>query len=152
MFWKQFCYWWISLYKMIDYICVCSGMPMGGHKVNEKALEAFWLKMVDRTHQSNCSLPKTTIFVRVVSYSLWPHGILQARILEEVAFPFSRGSSQPRDQTQVSHIAGGSLPTEPQGKPKTTIVISFLKKEKTWMHEEGDNNNKFLESKHWKLT
>ena len=34
------------------------------------------------------------------------HGILQARILEQVAFPFSRGSSQPRDRTQVSHIAG----------------------------------------------
>ena len=35
------------------------------------------------------------------------HGILQARILDWVAFPFSRGSSQPRDQTQVSRIAGG---------------------------------------------
>ena len=34
------------------------------------------------------------------------HGILQARILEWVAISFSRGSSQPRDQTQVSHIAG----------------------------------------------
>ena len=34
------------------------------------------------------------------------HGILQARILEWVAFPFSRGSSQLRDQTQVSRIAG----------------------------------------------
>ena len=34
------------------------------------------------------------------------HGILQARILEWVAFLFSRGSSQPRDQTQVSRIAG----------------------------------------------
>ncbi len=34
------------------------------------------------------------------------HGILQARILEWVAFPFSRGSSQPRDRTQVSYIAG----------------------------------------------
>ena len=34
------------------------------------------------------------------------HGILQARILEWVAFPFSRGSSQPRDQTQVSCTAG----------------------------------------------
>ena len=34
------------------------------------------------------------------------HGILQARMLEWVAFPFSRGPSQPRDQTQVSHIAG----------------------------------------------
>ena len=35
------------------------------------------------------------------------HGIFQARILEWVAIPFSRGSSQPRDRTQVSHIAGG---------------------------------------------
>ena len=35
------------------------------------------------------------------------HGILQARILEWVASPFSRASSQPRDQTRVSHIVGG---------------------------------------------
>ena len=35
------------------------------------------------------------------------HGILQAGILEWVAFPFSRGSSQPRDGTQVSLITGG---------------------------------------------
>ena len=35
------------------------------------------------------------------------HGILQARILAWVARPFSRGSSRPRDQTQVSRIAGG---------------------------------------------
>ena len=35
------------------------------------------------------------------------HGILQARLLEWVTSPFSRGSSQPRDRTQVSCIAGG---------------------------------------------
>ena len=34
------------------------------------------------------------------------HGILQARILEWVAFPFSRESSQPRNQTLISRIAG----------------------------------------------
>ena len=34
------------------------------------------------------------------------HGILQARILEWVAFPFSGGSSQPRDRTQVTLTAG----------------------------------------------
>ena len=44
------------------------------------------------------------------------HGILQARILEWVAFPFSRGSSQSRDWTQVSCIAGGFF-TELSGKP-----------------------------------
>ena len=37
------------------------------------------------------------------------HGILQARILEWVAYPFSRASFQPRDRTQVSQIAGGFL-------------------------------------------
>jgi hypothetical protein len=34
------------------------------------------------------------------------HRILQARILEWVAIPFSRGSSRSRNQTQVSHVAG----------------------------------------------
>ena len=34
------------------------------------------------------------------------HGIFQARILEWVAIPFCRGSSQPRDRTQVSRIVG----------------------------------------------
>ena len=42
------------------------------------------------------------------------HGILQARILEWVAFPFSRGSFEPRSPTlQVDF-----LPAEPQGKPR----------------------------------
>ena len=53
------------------------------------------------------------------------HGILQARILEWVAFPFSRGSSQPRDQTQVSHIAGGFFTSKATGKPKNTGVGSL---------------------------
>ena len=34
------------------------------------------------------------------------HGILQARIQEWIAFPFSRGFSQPRDRTQVPCVAG----------------------------------------------
>ena len=51
------------------------------------------------------------------------HGILQTRIPEWVAFPFSRGSSQHRERTQVSRIA--ALPAEPQGKPKDTGVGSL---------------------------
>ena len=43
------------------------------------------------------------------------HGIFQARTLEWVAVSFSRGSSQPRDRTQVSLIAGRHF--EPPGKP-----------------------------------
>ena len=41
-----------------------------------------------------------------MDYAYTVPGILQAKILEWVAFPFSRGSSQPRDRTQVSYIAG----------------------------------------------
>ena len=42
------------------------------------------------------------------------HRILQARILEWVAFPFSRRSSQPRSPT----LQADSLPSEPQRKPR----------------------------------
>ena len=46
----------------------------------------------------DCSLPCSSV-----------HGIFQARILEWVAISFSSGSFQPRDRTQVSHIAGRLL-------------------------------------------
>ena len=49
------------------------------------------------------------------------HGILQARILEWVVFPFSRGSSQPRSPA----LQEDSLPAEPQGTPKNTGVSSL---------------------------
>ena len=55
------------------------------------------------------------------------HGILQARILEWVAFPFSRGSSHPRDWTQVSHIVGGFFTSwATQGKPIFSNLKIFL--------------------------
>ena len=47
------------------------------------------------------------------------HGILQGRILEWVAFPFSRGSSRPRDQTQVSqHCRWILYQLSHQGSPR----------------------------------
>ena len=51
------------------------------------------------------------------------HGILQARILEWVAVPFSRRSSQPGDQTQVSCLLlqADSLPTEAQWKHELSM-------------------------------
>ena len=54
------------------------------------------------------------------------HGILQARILEWVDFPFSRGSCQPRNQTQVSLIAGRFFTTDPPGKLAIMIIRVFL--------------------------
>ena len=58
------------------------------------------------------------------------HGILQARILEWVAFPFSRGSSQPRDQTRSSSLQADSLPAEPQGKPSVNNGSAVMKNTK----------------------
>ena len=54
----------------------------------------------------DCSLPGSSV-----------HGILQARIPEWIAMPFSRESFQPRDQTRVSCIAGRFFTSEPPGKP-----------------------------------
>ena len=48
--------------------------------------------------------------------------VLQVRILEWVAIPFSRGSSQPRDRTRSPALRMDSLLAEPQGKPKNTGV------------------------------
>ena len=50
------------------------------------------------------SLSSVRLFATPMDYMV--HAIIQARILEWEAFPFSRGSSKPKDQTQVSHIAG----------------------------------------------
>ena len=62
------------------------------------------------------ALKSESVSHSIVSDSLWPmdwslpgssvHGILQARILQWVAIPFSRGSSRPRDRTRVSCLAG----------------------------------------------
>ena len=60
------------------------------------------LDTTEATQQQQQSFP--TLF-HPMDYTV--QGILQARILKWVAFPFSRGSSQPRDWTQVSRIAGG---------------------------------------------
>ena len=50
-------------------------------------------------------------------------GVLQARILEWVAMPCSRGSSWSRDQTHVSCIAGGFFTDGPPGKPLSILYI-----------------------------
>ena len=53
------------------------------------------------------------------------HGILQARILDWVAFPFFRGSPQPRDQTQVSHIAGRFFTSWATRETHEMVYIKF---------------------------
>ena len=66
------------------------------------------------------------------------HGILQARILEWVTVPFSRGSSQPRSPT----VQEDSSPAEPPGKPKNTGVgsLSLLQ----WIFPTQESNRGLL--------
>ena len=52
-------------------------------------------------------------------------GILQARILEWVVMPFSRGSSHPGIEPRSPALQEDSLPSEPPGKPKDTGVGSL---------------------------
>ena len=53
------------------------------------------------------------------------HGILQTRILEWVAFPFSKGSSRPRNKPRSHALQADSLPAEPQGKLRNTGMGSL---------------------------
>ena len=64
------------------------------------------------------------------------HGILQARILEWVAFPFSRGSSKPRSPA----LQADSLPAEPQGKPKNTGVGSLSPLQRIFLTHESNRD------------
>ena len=63
----------------------------------------------------------------VMSDSLQPQGLLQARVLEGIAVPFFRGSSQPRDQTQVFCTAETDSASESPGKPlKSYGMVGML--------------------------
>ena len=77
--------WWLKMLNKFLYAYVFLWSVCSNLEVKWKSLSHVWL----------CNSMDYTV-----------HGILQARILEWVAFAFSRGSSQPRDQIQVSLIAG----------------------------------------------
>ena len=68
----------------------------------EKSIWKYWLGYI--LHYESESLLVMSDSLRPLDYTV--HGILQARILEWVAFPFSRGSSQPRGRTQDLPIPG----------------------------------------------
>ena len=63
---------------------------------------------------SHCSLPGSSV-----------HGIFQARILEWVVMPSSRGSSQPRVKPKSPSLQANSLLSETPGKPKNTGLGSL---------------------------
>ena len=68
------------------------------------------------------------------------HEILQARILEWVAFPFSRRSSQPRDGTRSPALQVDSLPAEPQKKLNNTGVGSLFLLQRIFPTQESNQD------------
>ena len=95
--------------RVTDFIFLVSKITVDGecsHEIKRHLLhgrkamtnlesESVSRSVMDSLRPVNCSLPSSSV-----------HGIFQARVLEWVAIPFSRGSSRPRDRTQVSCIAG----------------------------------------------
>ena len=77
-------------------------VPLATQKVKVKVAQLY-LTLCDPLDHS---LPGSSVL-----------GPLQARILEWVAVPFSRGPSQPRDQTRSPTLQADSLPAEPPGEP-----------------------------------
>ena len=65
------------------------------------------------------------------------HGILQARILEWVAFPFAGHLPNPRIEPRSPSLQADSLPTEPQGKPKNTGVGSVSLLQQIFLTQES---------------
>ena len=77
---------------------ITDSMDMSLSKLRELVMEREAWRLWD-TKESDTTVTELNWYYTV-------HGILQAQILEWVAFPFSRGTSQPRDWTQVSCIVG----------------------------------------------
>ena len=97
------------------------------HLLENQLILTNWILHLVRRQQCEFSFVKSYFKLKVkVAQSrptLWGpmyytvHGVLQARILEWVAFPSSRGSPQPRDWTQVSCIVGRFFLQENPGLP-----------------------------------
>ena len=111
--------------------------------------------MSDSCDPMDCSLPESSV-----------HGNLQTRILEWVAMPSSRESSQPRDWTQVSHTAGRFVTIlatrEAQSPHKLShlcayvcvaISYGYLSKDpdagKDWKQERGMTEDEMVGWHHW---
>ena len=98
-------YVYMCVYMYILYVCICVCVCVCACA---KLLQSCLILC----YPIDCSLPGCSV-----------HGILQPRILEWVAISFSRGPSQPRDQTHVScllHWQTGSLPIVP---PEKSICV-----------------------------
>ena len=105
-----------SLFSLISYCKILCIAPCAIQQILVDYLFYIWVcakplqSYLTLCNPMDCNPPASSV-----------HGILQARILEGFATPFSRGSSQPRDQTHISlgllHCQEVSLLPAPPGKP-----------------------------------
>ena len=136
------CMWWLFIsllyhipyFKYIVLSCSVVSDSLWPHGLQPARLLSLWdspgkntgvgchshLQGIFPTQGSNPGLPHC----RQILYQLSHQG--SPRILEWVAYTFSKGSSWPRNRTRVSCIAGDSLPAELPGKPLTTTYLLFL--------------------------
>ena len=90
------------------------------YRKKEKKVKSLSCVQLFETPMDYCSLPGSSV-----------RGILQARILEWVAIPFSRGTSRPRDQTRVSHITDRRFTVW-----ATKEATSYRRNNIWWKHRE----------------
>ena len=112
------------------------GKPLNPYNLSDldPVLQSKKLREVEAVAQAHTARIPALVgqLIRHPSPGSFVRGSSQVRILEWVAISFSRGTSQPGDQTRVYCIAGGFFTTEPSGKPlkdnRCSINIHFFLK------------------------
>ena len=161
------CILWWTLYSLSQYYGnTCTQFVTRTYQLYKSFFECIKFK-VPVNHPQTISLNKTVLLIltdhlfsillhtesascSVVSHSLWPldcsppgssgHGMVQARILEWIAIPFARGSSQSRDWTQVTCIAGRFFTIW-----ATYYTLSDLKLSSRWEHADRSGERMLLQ-------
>ena len=140
--------WMVALVRS-DSGCILTGEPVrfnNASDVNVRERACIGLLCCAQScltlrNPMDCSAPGSSV-----------HGILQARILEWVAMPFSRGSSQSKDQTQVSCIYQLIYPGSPIWYTWSSIQVLWI-----IIGLQGKSNSSVSNLKHylifcWKIT
>ena len=119
--------------KIFIYLCLLQCLSLISYSLQYTGLSPLWLNLslgvlFFLTQLCVCvlvtqSCPTLCDPIDCSSSGSSVQGILQARILEWVSISFSRGSSQPRNRTQISALKADSLLSEPPGKIKNFISI-----------------------------
>ena len=129
----------LFLTLLLGLVCSCEGSPAEPHLSKVPIMREVLLVCVYVFLRGFCYVDSYMLceVVPVVSDSLWPHGLYsppgssvhgvpQARILEWVAISSSMGSSRPRDQAQLSHIAGRFFTVWATRKAQSLLSVKCL--------------------------